>query len=115
MMIKSVEVSLPVLLAAAVFACAAVAEEHTSAALEHADQAASSQGDSKSIADHAGEALKHIEDAKAANASNPHVIQHLEQSEADLKAAVSNAHRFNTDTAGRDAADAKAHLDAAHE
>ena len=85
------------------------ANEHTQEALQHATEAVKSAGDAKAVGEHASQALKHIEDAKA---SSPGMAKKLEKSEADLKSAVINAKRYNTDSAAKDAADAKARLEA---
>ncbi|MFO1417776.1 MAG: small metal-binding protein SmbP [Methylotetracoccus sp.] len=103
-----------VLLAAAIaWPDPVTAEEHVSEAQRHAAQAAESSGDSKAIGEHASAALQHVEKAKVQHADDPHMSQHLQQSERDLRSAVTNASRYNTDTAGHDAADAASHLEAA--
>jgi hypothetical protein len=101
------------ILAAWLAACGlALADQHTEEALRHAEEAASSTGDSKAISEHANEALKHIDAAKAGvAASDPEAFKRLRKSEADLKAAVQNAQRFNADTAAKDAKDAKDQLE----
>ncbi len=109
---KSV-VRVAAMLATLPFCVSSIAEQHTSESLEHAAKAANSVGDSKAVREHAAEALKHIEAAKAAQASNPGIVKQLSKGEADLKSAVKNASQFNTDTATRDAMDAKTHLNAA--
>ncbi len=86
----------------------AMAEQHANEALRHATEAAASQGDSKAVGEHAGEALKHIEAAKA---TNPDLAKKLGKSEADLNSAVEHAKRYNTDSAGKDAKDAKTHIE----
>jgi len=99
--------------AAMLFCGVAIADQHTSEALEHATEAANAGRDSKSVAEHAAAALQHIEAAKAAQASHPEVVKQITKGEADLNAALKNATQFNTETAARDAADAKTHLQAA--
>ena len=91
----------------------ALGEQHTEDALKHADEAAHSIGDSQSIGEQAAEALKHIDAAKAAQAANPDAVKHLEQSETELNAAVTNARRFNSGTAAEDAEEAKRNLEQA--
>ena len=100
-----------VLFSTSLFTAVTHAESHAEAALRHADEAARSTGDSASIREHATEALKHIDSAKAANATNPDTIKHLEHSEADLNAAVNHARRYNSSSAGKDADDARQHLE----
>jgi len=109
---KSLYARLASLFAATLLHGAAVADQHTTQALEQAKEAAGSVGDSKAVSQHATEALKHIEAAKA-EAANPGVAKHLEKSEAELQSAVKNANRFNADTAVEDAKDAQTHLDEA--
>ena len=89
----------------------ALAEEHTNEALHHATEAAKSAGESKAVGEHASQALQHLEAAKAAN---PASAKQLEQSEADLRSAVTHSQHFNSDSAAKDAADAKAKLEAVH-
>jgi hypothetical protein len=55
--------------------------------------------------------LKHIEAAKA-QAKTPEVLKQLQKSESDLKSAVDQAKRYNTNSAAKDAADASKHLKA---
>lgn len=110
---KSLYVKVAAMLAATLCCGVAIADQHTSEALEHATEAANSGGDSKVLGEHAAEALKHIEAAKAAQASHPEVVKQINKGETDLKAAVKNASQFNTDTASHDAMDAKTHLKAA--
>lgn len=105
-------IRLAALLGATLFCGAAIAEDHTAAALKHAAEAASSR-DSASISQHATEALKHTEAAKAAHSAHPEVVEHIQQGEAALNAADKNAHWFNTDTAAEHADEGKAHLEAA--
>ncbi len=102
-----------VMLAILPFCKVAIADWHTQEALRHASQAADSAGDAKTLGGHAAEALKHIEAAKATYASHAGIIKQLDKGEADLKSAVRNASRFNTDTAARDALDAEIYLKAA--
>jgi hypothetical protein len=99
--------------AAMLFCSVAIADKHTSEALEQATEAANAGRDSKSVAEHAAAALQHTEAAKAAQASHPEVVKQITKGEADLNAALKNATQFNTETAARDAADAKTHLQAA--
>ena len=106
-------VKVAAMLATLPFCGFAIAEEHTSESLEHATKAVDSAGDSKALGEHAAEALKHIEAAKAAQASHPGIVKQLNKGEADLRSAMKNASQFNTDTASRDAMDAKTHLNAA--
>ncbi len=86
----------------------AMAGQHTAEALHHATEAAKSVGDSKSVGEHASQALQHIDAAKA---ENPQAAKQLENSQSDLNSAVQNADRFNTESAAKDAADAKARLE----
>ena len=90
----------------------AVADQHTAEAMHHAMEAAKSVGDAKSVGEHATEALQHLEAAKVAN---PDLTKKIEDSKAELHSAINNANRFNTDSAAKDAADAKSHLEAVHE
>ena len=106
---KTLCIGLTLMLASALQWNVAYANEHTQEALQHATEAAQSAGDAKAIAEHASKALKHIEDAKT---TSPEMAKKLEKSEADLKSAVNNASRYNTDSAAKDAADAKARLEA---
>ena len=99
------------LLAGLSCATAPLAEDHTEQALQHAEAAARSTGDSAAIREHATEALKHIEAAKAANAGNPETLKILEQSEKDLRHAVTHARHYNSTSAGREASDAEHHLE----
>lgn len=108
---KSNYSSVITILAGALWCAALFAEEHTEEALKHADDAAGSVGDSRSIREHASEALRHIEAAKAANADNPEMIEHLEKGEAELKDAVRHASHYNSPTATDTAAGAKTHLE----
>ncbi len=101
-----------VLLAATLHCGIAVAEQHAMEALEQAKEAAAAAGDSKAVAEHATEALKNIQASKRAVATNPAAFKHLREAEADLKSAVENANRYNTNAAVQDARDAKIHLDA---
>jgi len=105
---KTLCIGLTLMLASALHWNIASANEHTQEALQHATEAVKSAGDAKAVGEHASQALKHIEDAKAAN---PELAKKLEKSEADLNSAVKNAKRYNTDSAAKDAADAKAHLE----
>ena len=105
---KTLCIGLTLMLAFALHWNFAYANEHTQEALQHATEAAQSAGDAKAIAEHASKALKHIEDAKI---TNPEMAKKLEKSEADLNAAVKNANHYNTNSAAKDAADAKAHLE----
>jgi len=88
-----------------------MAEEHASQAINHAQEAVDSAGDSKAVGQHAAEALKHIDAAKAAAANNPRAVKQLEEGEADLKGAVENANSYHGVTAVQDAKDAKTHLE----
>ena len=89
----------------------AIAEQHANEALQHATEAAKSVGDSQAVGEHASEALKHIEAAKD---GNPAMAKKLEKSETDLNSAVEHAKHYNSDSAQKDAEDAKKHLDAVH-
>lgn len=91
----------------------AFAEQHIQDVLQHADDAVLSAGDAKSIGAHALDAIDVIDEAKAANASRADVLEYLERGEEELHSAVTNANRFNTNTAWQDALDAKRYLDAA--
>ena len=92
---------------------ASAADEHSSAAIQHADEAASSK-DAQSVGEHAAEALKHIEaGTEAASSKSPERVKHLEAGKADLDAAVQHSKWYNTNSAINDAADGKAHLEAA--
>jgi hypothetical protein len=106
---KTFYLSLAAMLATTLPVGVAVADQHTTEALQHAAEAAKSVGDAKAVGEHATEALQHIEAAKAAN---PGLAKKLEKSEADLHSAIKNADCFNTDSAAKDAADAKSHLEA---
>jgi predicted phage gp36 major capsid-like protein len=101
-----------VLLATPLLWGVAVADQHTTEAMHHAMEAAKSVGDAKSVGEHAAEALQHLEAAKAAN---PKLSKKIEDSKAELNSAINNAHHFNTDSAAKDAADARSHLEAVHE
>lgn len=89
------------------------AEEHTEEAIRHAGQAARASGDSASVKEHATEALRHLDAAKAANRGNPEALQHLRQGEANLNEAISHARRYNSQSAGEEAGDARHHLEQA--
>ena len=89
----------------------AIAEQHANEALQHATEAAKSVGDSQAVGEHASEALKHIEAAKE---GNPPMANKLEKSETDLNSAVEHAKHYNSDSARKDAEDAKKHLEDVH-
>ena len=88
----------------------ASAGDHTQDALEHAEQAAKSKGDSAAVQEHATEALKHIDAAKAAGQPDHAKVMHLLHGEEDLKEAVEHAKHFNTPSASEDANAAAGHL-----
>ena len=108
---KNLYIGSAALLAAVFQWQAATATEHTQEALQHAKEAAQSVGDAKAVGEHASKALQHIEAAKTAN---PELAKKLGKTEADLNSAVTNANRYNTDSAAKDAADAKSRLEAIH-
>lgn len=91
----------------------ALAEEHASAALEHATAAASAT-EAEDISAHATEALKHTRPAKTANASHTDVVQHITESEPHLSAAVGSALAGDAAGAAQHAKIAKIHLEAAN-
>ena len=111
---KTLNLTIAAFLAARFFSGAAMAEDHTSQALQHAQETVDSAGDSKAMAQHATEALKHIDAAKAAQKNNPEALKRLEKGEAELKDAVEKANRYHGVTAVQDAQDAKAHLQGTH-
>jgi len=112
MIYKNFHTVLAMLLLSSIQFGSALADFHTTEALHHATEAAKSEGDSKAVGEHASEALKHIEAVKA---TNPDMAKKLEKGEFDLNSAVEHANRFNTDSATKDAKDAKSHLEAVHQ
>jgi prepilin-type processing-associated H-X9-DG protein len=98
-------------IAAGIFSCGVVfADGHVDAALERAEKAAQTTGDSGDVREHAEAALKHIEAAKAQGEPDHAKLVHLLEAEKNTKQAIEQAKQFNTTSAKEEMRDAATEL-----